>query len=248
MAGHSKWANIKHRKGAQDKKRGKLFSRLVKEIAVSVKEGGPDPDANPRLRVAIKNASKASVPKDRIQGAINKGSGNDGTSYEEVTLEGYAPHGIAVFVECLTDNNKRTVQNVRAVFSKYGGSMGKNGSVDYLFERKGIFVINKEGLELSEDDLMLELMDGGLEEFESQDEAYIASSAFEDFGALNSKLEELNIEAESSTLERMPLTPTVLDMAQAESVFRLLEKLEEDEDVQQVFHNVEMTEEIASRF
>lgn len=246
MAGHSKWANIKHRKGAQDKKRAKLFSRLVKEVAVSVKEGGPDPDANPRLRVAIKNASKASVPKDKIQGAINKGSGNDGTTYEEITFEGYAPHGVAVFVECLTDNNNRTVQNVRAVFSKYGGSLGKNGSVVFMFDRKGVFVINTEDVSMDEEEFMLELMDGGLEEIETQDESYIASCVFEDFGSLNTKLEELNIEVESSTLERIPSVTKSLSVDDAKSVLRLLEKLEEDEDVQNVFHNMEMTEEIVA--
>jgi YebC/PmpR family DNA-binding regulatory protein len=246
MAGHSKWANIKHRKGAQDKKRAKLFSRLVKEIAVAVKEGGPDPDANPRLRVAIKNASKASVPKDKIQGAINKGSGDDGTQYDEVTFEGYGPGGVAVFVECLTDNNTRTVQNVRFVFSKYGGSLGKNGSVDYLFERKGIFVIEKNNVAMDEDEFMLELMDGGLEEIETQDESFIATCAFEDFGELNAKLEELGVEAESSSLERMPTTTTALDAKQSQVVLTLLEKLEDDDEVQNVFHNMEMTEEVVA--
>ena len=155
MAGHSKWANIKHRKGAQDKKRAKLFTRLIKEVMVAVKEGGADPDANPRLRMAMKNASKASVPKDKITNAISKGSGEDGTSFDEVTFEGYAPHGVAVFVECLTDNNNRTVANVRAHFSKSNGSMGKNGSVAFMFERKGIFRINEENINMDFEDQIL---------------------------------------------------------------------------------------------
>ncbi|MCI4668099.1 MAG: YebC/PmpR family DNA-binding transcriptional regulator [Bacteroidia bacterium] len=242
MAGHSKWANIKHRKGAQDAKRAKLFTKLIKEVAVATKEGGPDPAANPRLRMAIKNARKASVPKDRIDGAISKGSGADGTSYDEVSFEGYANHGIAVFVEALTDNNNRTVANVRSYFNKYGASMGKSGSVDYLFSRKGVFVFPAEGHD--EDELTLELLDGGLEDIEMNDGNYIAYCAFEDYGALNAKLEEMNIDAESS-LDRIPSTSIALDVEQAKSVLKLIDVIEDDDDVQQVFHNLDMTDELA---
>lgn len=241
MAGHSKWANIKHRKGAQDKKRSKLFTKLLKEVAIATKEGGGDPDANPRLRMAIKNAKRASVPKDNIDKAINKGSGADGTNYEEVTYEGYAPNGVAVFVECTTDNNNRTVANVRSYFNKYNGSLGKSGSVDYMFERKGVFIFPIG--DLDEDEITLELLDGGLEDIESDDENYIATCAFEDYGALNGKLEELEIEAESS-LERIPTTTVNLDVERALSVMKLIEILEDDDDVQNVFHNMEMTDEI----
>ena len=239
MAGHSKWANIKHRKGAQDAKRAKLFTRLIKEVAVAVKEGGDDPDANPRLRVAIKNARKNSVPKDKIDAAINKGSGADGTSYEESTFEGYAPNGVAVFVECLSDNNNRTVANVRSYFNKYNGSLGKSGSVDYMFERKGVFIFPAEGL--NEDDVTMELLDAGLEDIEQSEENFIATCAFEDFGALNAKLEELKIDAESN-LERIPTTTVELDTDRAKSVLKLLEAIEDDEDVQNVFHNMEMND------
>lgn len=241
MAGHSKWANIKHRKGAQDKKRSKLFTKLIKEVAVATKEGGSDPDANPRLRMAIKNARKASVPKDKIEAAINKGSGADGSNYDEVTLEGYAPNGIAVFVECLTDNNNRTVANIRSYFSKYGGSMGKSGSVDYMFDRKGIFVFPAEGLD--EEEITMELLDGGLEDIELADSSYIATCAFEDYGTLNAKIEELNIDAESS-LERIPANTLSLDVDKAKSVLKLIDIIEDDDDVQSVFHNMEMTEEV----
>ena len=242
MAGHSKWANIKHRKGAQDKKRAKLFTKLIKEVAVAVKEGGEDPDANPRLRMAIKNARKASVPKDKIDGAIQKGSGADGSSYDEVTLEGYAPNGVAVFVECLTDNNNRTVANVRSYFSKYGGSLGKSGSVDYMFDRKGIFIFPSEGLD--EDDVTLELLDGGLEDIELSDDGnFVATCAFEDYGSLNSKLEELEISAESS-LERIPANTVALEVEKAKSVLKLIDVIEDDDDVQNVFHNMEMTDEL----
>jgi len=246
MAGHSKWANIKHRKGAQDKKRAKLFTRLIKEVMVAVKEGGADPDANPRLRMAMKNASKASVPKDKITNAISKGSGEDGTSFDEVTFEGYAPHGVAVFVECLTDNNNRTVANVRACFSKNNGSMGKNGSVSFMFERKGIFRIIEENIKMDVEEFALELMDGGLDEYEIEDGFFTASCAFEDFGSLNSKLEELGVDAESSNIEMVPTTTKELSVDHAKSVLKMIDKLEDDDDVQNVFHNLEMTDELAA--
>ncbi|MEO0899047.1 MAG: YebC/PmpR family DNA-binding transcriptional regulator [Bacteroidota bacterium] len=242
MAGHSKWANIKHRKGAQDAKRAKLFTKLIKEVAVAVKEGGADPASNPRLRMAIKNSRKASVPKDKIDNAIKKGSGADGTSYDEVTFEGYASHGVAVFVEGLTDNNNRTVANVRSYFNKYGGSMGKSGSVGFLFERKGVFIFPTEGHD--EDELTMELLDGGLEDIEKDGDNYVAYCAFEDYGLLNSKIEEMNIDAESS-LNRIPTTSVKLDVEQAKAVLKLIDYLEDDDDVQQVFHNLEMTDELA---
>ncbi len=241
MAGHSKWANIKHRKGAQDAKRSKLFTKLIKEVAVAAKEGGADPDSNPRLRLAITKARKASVPKDKIDSAVNKGSGNDGTSYDEATFEGYAPHGVAVFVEALTDNNNRTVANVRSYFNKYGGSMGKSGSVDYMFERKGVFLIPAEGQE--EEDLTMELLDAGLEDIELNETNYVATTAFEDFGVMNAKLEELKIDADAS-LDRIPSTTVALDVDQAKSVLKLIDIIEDDDDVQNVFHNLEMTAEL----
>jgi YebC/PmpR family DNA-binding regulatory protein len=246
MAGHSKWANIKHRKGAQDAKRAKLFTRLIKEVMVAVKEGGDDPDANPRLRMAMKNASKASVPKDKIQNAINKGSGADGTSFDEVTFEGYAPHGIAVFVEALTDNNNRTVANVRSYFNKYNGSMGKSGEVSFMFERKGVFEIKLENLSMDLEELALELMDGGLDEYENEEGIFTAYCAFEDFGNLNAKLEEMNIDVESATLERLPTTTTTLSLDQAKSVMRMIDKLDDDDDVQNVYHTLELTDELAA--
>jgi len=241
MAGHSKWANIKHRKGAQDAKRAKMFTKLIKEVAVAVKEGGDDPDSNPRLRLAIRNARKASVPKDKIDGAISKGSGNDGTSYEEVTFEGYAPNGIAVFVEALTDNNNRTVANVRSYFNKYGGSLGKSGSVDYMFDRKGIFLIPAEGRDL--DEVTMELLDAGLEDIEAEGENFVAYCAFEDYGTLNAKIEEMGIDAESS-LNRIPTATNALTVDQGKSVMKLIDIIEDDDDVQSVFHNLEMTEEL----
>ncbi|GAB4402776.1 MAG: YebC/PmpR family DNA-binding transcriptional regulator [Bacteroidia bacterium] len=241
MAGHSKWANIKHRKGAKDARRSKVFTKLIKEVAVATKEGGPDPEGNPRLRMAIKNARKASIPKDKIEGAISKGSATDGAGYEEFTLEGYGANGVAVFVECMTDNKNRTVASVRSSMSKYGGGLGKSGSVDYMFSRKGVFVFPAQ--DLDEEALTLDLLDGGLEDIERDGDTFIATCAFEDYGALNARLEARGIEAESS-LDRIPATTVVLDLDRARPVLKLLDVLEDDDDIQQVFHNMEMTPEI----
>lgn len=242
MAGHSKWANIKRRKGAQDAKRGKIFTKLIKEITVSAREGGPDPDGNPRLRLAIQNAKGANMPKDTIERAISKGSGADGEDYLEVTYEGYAPHGVAVFVECTTDNLNRTVANVRSAFTKHGGSLGKNGSVEYMFDRKGVFTFPRPE-SMDEDDLMLELIDGGAEEVSAEDEYVQVTSAMEDFGSLQTKLDELSIEAENAELQRIPTTTVTLDDDALVSVMKLIDVLEDDDDVSKVYHNADITEE-----
>lgn len=244
MAGHSKWANIKHRKGAQDKKRSKIFTRLLKEVTVATKEGGPDPDMNPRLRLAVQKAKGANVPKDTIERAINKGSGADGTSYEEVNYEGYAPGGVAVFLECATDNLNRTVANVRAYFSKAGGSMANSGSVGFLFERKGIFTFSSEQTQLEADDLELELIDGGAEEIDFEDQLYVVTCQLEDYGSLSEKLEALGIEPESAEPSRIPTTTVALGVEAAQTVLKLIDKFEDDDDIQAVFHNLEMTDEL----
>jgi len=242
MAGHSKWANIKHRKGAQDAKRGKIFTKLIKEITVAAREGGDDPDTNPRLRLAIQNAKGQNMPKDNIQRAINKGSGKDAVDYQELTYEGYGPNGVAVFVECATDNQNRTVSNVRSLFSKYGGSLGVNGSVEYLFERKGNFLI-KQAEDMDPDEITLELIDGGAEEVEF-DEGYISvTSAMEDFGTMQSKLDELGLEAEEAGLVRIPSTQVELADDDFEKVMKLIDALEDDDDVQKVYHNLDATDE-----
>jgi YebC/PmpR family DNA-binding regulatory protein len=242
MAGHSKWANIKHRKGAQDKKRGKVFTRVIREIHITAKEGGGDPDTNPALRLAIANGKGANMPKDTIERAIKKAVGADAESYEELTYEGYAPHGIAVFVECTTDNLNRTVASVRSIFTKKGGNLGTNGSLGFLFDRKGVFVIPQN--EKSEDDFTLEMIDGGAEEVELQEETFIVTTAFEDFGNMMSKLEELGIEPESAELQRIPHEEISLPLPEAKQALHLIEALEEDDDVSQVFHNLEITEEL----
>lgn len=248
MAGHSKWANIKRRKGAQDAKKGSVFTKIVKEITVSVRNGGADPDANPRLRLAIQNARANNMPKDNIERAITKGSAIGGEDYQEVTYEGYAPYGVAVFLETLTDNLNRTVSNIRATFSKGGGSLGTNGSVDYLFERKGIFLVPKPQ-DADMDSLVLELIDGGAEEVEENDDNTLTvTCAMEDFGALQTKLDQLKIDISEAGLQRLPTTTVKLADDGAQKVLKLIEKLEDDEDVQKVYHNLELTEQQMEAF
>ena len=245
MAGHSKWANIKRRKGAQDAKRAKVFTKLIKEITVAAKEAGPDPDANPRLRLAIQNAKGANMPKDTIERAVHKGSDADGEAYQDVAYEGYAPHGVAVFVECTTDNLNRTVASVRSIFTKHGGSLSKNGSVEFLFERKGMFSFRRPSTIEDEEEFMLQLIDGGADEVEFDNEnGYIqVSSAMEDFGSLQNKLEELGIETETAELQRIPNTTVNLEDDEFVNVMKLIEVLEDDDDVAKVYHNLEVNEE-----
>lgn len=244
MAGHSKWANIKHRKGAQDKKRAKIFSRIIKELTVAAKEGGPDADSNPRLRLAIQNAKGANMPKDTIERAIKKASGSDAANYMEVTFEGYASNGVAVFVECTTDNNNRTVGNVRSYFSKYGGALGTNGSLEFIFDRKGVFTIDPSQIEIEIEDLEMELIDGGLEELITKEDTFTIFVDFADFSNMSNTLEKLGIEAKNAELQRIPNNSKKLTVEQAKSVLKLIDKIEEDDDVQNVFHNLEMTEEL----
>ncbi len=238
MSGHSKWSTIKRKKGANDAKRGKIFTKLIREITIAAREGGGDPDGNPRLRLAIQNAKGQNLPKDNIERAISKASGSEAEDYQELTYEGYAPHGIAVFLECATDNQNRTVQSVRSLFSKYGGSLGVNGSVDYMFERKGIFLI-KQTESMDEDELTLELIDGGAEEVNFIEGYAELTTAMEDFGNMQKKLEALNLEAESAELQRIPTTTLSLNDEDFAYVMKLIDAFEDDDDVQKVYHNLE---------
>lgn len=247
MAGHSKWANIKHRKGAQDKKRAKQFTRAIKEISVAVKEGGgPDPEANPALRNAISNAKGVNMPKDTIERAIKKASGAEADNYEAVTFEGYGPNGIAFFVECTTDNTNRTVASVRSIFSKNGGNLGTNGSLEFLFDRKGVFTLDHKDIDLNMEELELELIEGGATTIEREENNLYIYSEFTDFGMMNSKLEELEIEPENAEVRRIPINTVGLPLEDAKNIMDLVEKFEEDEDVQNVYHNLEITEELVS--
>jgi YebC/PmpR family DNA-binding regulatory protein len=242
MSGHNKWSKIKRKKGAADAKRSKMFSKIIKDITIAVKEGGNDPDSNPRLRLAITNAKGVSMPKDNILRAIKKGEDKDSTNYEELSYEGYAPHGIAVFLECTTDNTARTVANVRAIFNKYNGSLGKNGSLSFIFDRKGIFEFELGDRDM--DEIELELIDAGAEDIELEDGQVTITTAMEDFGIMIKKLEEMNIEPESADLQRIPVTTESLDVETAKKVMRMIDAFDEDEDIAAVYHNMEMTPEL----
>ena len=244
MSGHNKWSTIKRKKGALDAKRGKIFTKIIKEIMISVREGGPDPDGNARLRLAIQNAKGANMPKDNIERAIKKAMGSDAASYEEMNFEGYASHGIAIFVECLTDNHNRTLANTRFIFNKYNGALGNNGSLTFLFDRKGIFTIKNEGIDLEK--IELDLIDAGAEDIDVDGESITITCAKDDFGSVNRKLLSLGIEPEEAGLKRVPNDTKVLDLDAARKVLKMVEMLEDDDDVQAVYHNLEMTDEIAA--
>lgn len=246
MAGHNKWSKIKRKKGAADAKRSKMFSRVIKEISVAVKEGGSgDPDFNPRLRLAVSNAKGINMPKENVSRAIKKALESGSAALHQPTYEGYGPGGVAIFVECTTDNTQRTVSSVRAIFNKKGGNLATSGSVDFLFDRKGIFTISTEERDIEE--LELELIDGGAEDLDHDQEEneLIITVAFEDFGNMQKKLEDLNIEPKNAVLERIPSTTTTLTVHDAKKVLNLVDSLEDDDDVQNVFHNLEMTDELA---
>jgi len=246
MSGHSKWSTIKRKKGAADAKRSKIFSKLIKEISVAVKEGGGDEESNPRLRVAIVNAKGVNMPKDNIARAIKKADDKDGNNFDEVTYEGYGLNGIGIFVECLTDNLQRTVSSVRAAFTKYSGSLGKNGSLNFIFERKGVFSFSEEGIDI--EDLELEIIDAGAENIEIEEGLIIVTTALEDFGLMSKKLESLSIEVESAKLQRIPLSTEILSIDSAKSVLKLIEVLEDNDDVQEVYHNLEITDELMEAY
>lgn len=238
MAGHSKWANIRHRKGAQDAKRGKIFTKLIKEITVAVKVAGPDPDSNPRLRAAIQNARAQNMPKDKIETAINKGSGAGADDLIETTFEGYGPDGVAIFVECATDNNTRTVANVRSYFNKNNGSLGKDGCLQFIFDHKAVFTLKSEGLD--EEELQMELIDVGAEDFEIDEETITVYGAMTDFNSLQTKLQEMGIEPEEGGLQRVPNNMKEISEKHFNTFMKLIDTLEDDDDVQKVYHNAEV--------
>ncbi len=244
MSGHSKWSTIKRKKGAADAKRGKAFTKIIKEISLAAREGGGDPETNPRLRLAIQNAKGANMPKENIERAIKKAAGSESENYSDITFEGYGPGGIAVFVECLTDNNNRTVSAIRAAFNRHGGNLGTNGSLSFLFERKGIFTIPNEGI--NPEDIELDLIDAGAQEFEVDGDRITVTCAIHDFGNVNKKLIDLGIEPEEAGLKRIPNDTKKLDVDTAKKVMRLIDILEDDDDVQNVYHNLEITDEIAA--
>ncbi len=232
----------KERKFKRWAKMAVQFTRLGKEIAISVKEGGPHPESNSRLRTAIQNAKSVNMPKDRIEAAIKRASEKDAKGYEEHVYEGYAPHGVALLIETATDNTNRTVANIRSYITKAGGSLGKTGSLDFIFQRKSMFRFAADDT-IDVEELEFELIDGGLEELyieedEEGNDQVVIQTSFEDFGNMQKLLEEKGIETKSATLERITLSTTEIAEEDAADILKLIDKIEEDDDVQAVYHNM----------
>ncbi|GGY36242.1 YebC/PmpR family DNA-binding transcriptional regulator [Parvularcula lutaonensis] len=245
MAGHSKWANIQHRKGRQDAKRSKLFSRLSKEITVAAKMGAPDPAFNPRLRLAIANAKGQSMPKDNIERAIKKGSSGEGDDYEEIRYEGFGPEGVGIIIEALTDNRNRTASEVRSTFTKNGGNLGETGSVSFGFDRVGLIEYKAEiG---SEDDVLEAAIEAGAEDVVSNDETHTIYTAADDFAEVQKALEERYGEPDTARLSWRPQNMIEVSSEKAETVVKLVDALDDLDDVQMVYANFELSEEDAQR-
>ena len=242
MAGHSKFANIKHRKGAQDKKRSAMFSKLSREITVAAKMGTPDPDMNPRLRLAVNNAKGQSMPKDNIQRAIDKAVGGDDENYEEIRYEGFGPGGVSLIVEALTDNRNRTVTNVRTIFSRGGGNMGESGSVSHGFERLGLIVYPAAAG--SEDTLLEAAIEAGAEDVESSESGHDVWTGMEDLHEVSGALEKALGEPETVKLAWKPSVEVELDAENAQKLMNLIDNLEEDDDVQTVWGNYDISDDV----
>jgi YebC/PmpR family DNA-binding regulatory protein len=239
MSGHSKWHSIKHKKAKVDAQRGRIFTKLIKEITVAARMGGGDPEANPRLRVAIAAAKAANMPAKNIDNAIKKGTGElPGVVYEDVTYEGYGPGGVAVFVEAVTDNRNRTVAEMRHLFSKYGGNLGENGSVSWIFERKGLIRVPKD--QYTEDELMEIILEAGAEDMKLTDDMYEIYTGFEDFHKVRNALEEQGIVMDSAELTRIPQNTIKIEGKTAEQMLKLLDVLDEHDDVQNVYANFDI--------
>ncbi|WBU64585.1 YebC/PmpR family DNA-binding transcriptional regulator [Paracoccus aerodenitrificans] len=246
MAGHSKWANIQHRKGRQDAIRSKLFSKLSKEITVAAKMGDPDPEKNPRLRLAVKEAKSNSVPKDVIDRAIKKSQGGDAESYDEIRYEGYGPNGIAIIVEAMTDNRNRTASNVRSTFTKNGGDLGQTGSVSFMFDRVGEIKYPVDAGDA--DSVMMAAIEAGADDVESDEDGHWIYCADTDLNDVSTALEASLGESETAKLIWKPQAPTeVTDMETAQKLMKLIETLEDDDDVQNVTGNFDLSDEVASQ-
>ena len=245
MAGHSKWANIQHRKGRQDAARSKLFSKLAKEITVAAKMGDPDPDKNPRLRLAVKEAKSSSVPKDVIDRAIKKSLGGDAENYDEIRYEGYGPGGVAVIVEAMTDNRNRTASNVRSLFGKHGGNLGETNSVAFMFERKGQVIYPASVGDA--DTVMMAAIEAGAEDVESDDEGHVVWCGDTDLAEVSGALEVALGESASTKLVWRPGTTTELGLEEAQKLMKLIDALEDDDDVQNVTANFEISDAVMAQ-
>jgi YebC/PmpR family DNA-binding regulatory protein len=245
MSGHSKWATIKHKKGAADKARGKLFAKLIRQVEVAAREGGGDPDSNPTLRTMFQKAREASVPMDTIERAIKRGTGElEGVRYEQVSYEGYAPSGVAVIVECLTDNRNRTGADIRSTFSKNGGSMAEPGAVSWQFERKGVILVPKSA-GATEDDLMLAALEAGAEDITDAGEQWQVTTPPSDVGAVRAAIEAAGMLIESAEVTLLPTTTVSLQSeSDAKKVLHVVDLLEEHDDVQNVYANFDIPDSI----
>jgi len=243
MSGHSKWASIKHKKSATDSKRGKIFTKIIKMITVAARNGGGNINTNPALRLAIQKAKEANMPQDNIERAVKKGTGElPGMSYEAVSYEGYGPGGVAFFVEALTDNKNRTTSEVRNIFSKSGGNLAGSGSVNWIFEKKGFFIVNKS--EASEDDLMSVILDAGAEDLSQEGDTYEIKSKPNDYEKIKKALEDGKIKIASSEVTMIPKSTVKVRDEQAKQVLRLVEQLEDNDDIQNVYANFDIPEDI----
>lgn len=241
MSGHSKWATIKRKKAAIDAKRGKIFTKLIKEITIAARHGGGDPNGNPRLRLAVDNAKAQNMPQDNIDRAIKKATGElEGVTYHELTYEGYGPAGVAVLVEVATDNKNRTVAEVRHLFSKNGGSLGESGSVAWMFDRKGIITLPAQGK--TEDDIMNIILDAGADDLQTEEDFFEVSSSIESFESVRKALSEKNLEIENASLQWVAKNLVEVKGEDAEKVMKLIESLEDCDDVQNVFSNADIIE------
>jgi YebC/PmpR family DNA-binding regulatory protein len=245
MSGHSKWATTKHKKAVVDAKRGKMFAKLIKNVEVAARTGGGDPNGNPTLYDAIQKAKKSSVPNDNIDRAVKRGSGAEtgGADYQTITYEGYGPNGVAVLVECLTDNRNRAAAEVRTAMSRNGGAMADPGSVTYLFHRKGVVVVPKDG-GLSEDDVLLAVLEAGAEEVNDLGEAFEVVSEAGDLVTVRTALQAAEIDYDSAEASFVPSTSIPLDEDGARKIFRLIEALEDSDDVQNVYANFDVSDEV----
>ena len=243
MSGHSKWSSIKHKKGAADAKRGKIFTKIIKEITVATRIGGGDPDGNPRLRTAIMGAKSKNMPVDNITRAIKKGTGElEGIQYEEHTYEGYGPGGAAIFLEAMTDNKNRTVSEIRAALGKAGGNLGENGCVGWMFEKKGLITVKVEAK--SEDELMELAIDAGADDLQTVDEHYEITTAVENFEAVRKALEDAGVAMELAEITRIPQNTVSIDEKKGKALLKLMDILDDHDDIQKAYSNFDISDEV----
>ena len=243
MSGHSKWSSIKHKKGAADAKRGKIFTKIIKEITVATRIGGGDPDGNPRLRTAIMGAKSKNMPVDNITRAIKKGTGElEGIQYEEHTYEGYGPGGAAIFLEAMTDNKNRTVSEIRAALGKAGGNLGENGCVGWMFEKKGLITVKAEAK--SEDELMELAIDAGADDLQTVDEQYEITTAVENFEAVRKALEDAGVTMELAEITRIPQNTVSIDEKKGKALLKLMDILDDHDDIQKAYSNFDISDEV----